>query len=282
MSRYHELIVEGTNKFCNRIKKSCAPIENHFGVKQFWYYKITNSGDFVSVTSFPQFNEYFYEAKLYHSTPYINLPSRLKSGVWLRQSSNHPDWHNYLNLAQKKFNNNFGLQIINKLTVGVECWGFGLNSVDCSHHMLLINELPLLKLFIEKFRLENRDILDYIESNAVNIAALLGPGFEQQRISMMPKSFARQEFLTHLGLVSPLKRLTSREISILDLILLGLTAKEIAEQLDLSFRTIEHYIEKMKDKLDCRSKSELIQKAHELKLSGLFDEFKTQPMKRSQ
>lgn len=55
--------------------------------------------------------------------------------------------------------------------------------------------------------------------------------------------------------------LTKRQIECLFHLVEGKTAREIAYLLNISRRTVEHYIECIKDKLNCRTKSELICKA---------------------
>lgn len=63
-------------------------------------------------------------------------------------------------------------------------------------------------------------------------------------------------------------KLTLRESECLFFLMRRCTSKEIARLLKLSPRTIEDYIEKLKNKLDCKSKFELIEKA---KSYGYFD-----------
>lgn len=56
-------------------------------------------------------------------------------------------------------------------------------------------------------------------------------------------------------------KLTSRESECLFLLIRGKTAKEIASLLSLSKRTIESYIENMKNKMNCQNKAEILVKA---------------------
>lgn len=60
--------------------------------------------------------------------------------------------------------------------------------------------------------------------------------------------------------------LTKREEEYLPFILMGLTAMEIAQHLELSKRTVQHYLENIKHKLDSHSKADLIYRILELKL----------------
>lgn len=59
-------------------------------------------------------------------------------------------------------------------------------------------------------------------------------------------------------------KLAKREIECLYFMIRGMTAKQIGKLLNLSFRTIETYIENMKLKLNCCNRSELIGKAIDL------------------
>jgi PAS domain S-box-containing protein len=64
--------------------------------------------------------------------------------------------------------------------------------------------------------------------------------------------------------------LTQREMACAVCLTRGKSAKEIGKEMGLSYRTIEVYINRSKDKLKCKTKSELIKKLIE---SGLLDSF---------
>lgn len=56
------------------------------------------------------------------------------------------------------------------------------------------------------------------------------------------------------------KSLTKREYEVAKLIVEGYTAKQCAEKLNLSRRTVEFYVDNIKNKLCCFKKSDLIVK----------------------
>lgn len=58
------------------------------------------------------------------------------------------------------------------------------------------------------------------------------------------------------------------ECNLLKYVLRGRTAKEIARELNLSYRTIEHQFERLKLKANCKSRSELIDKAFDWFILG--------------
>lgn len=55
--------------------------------------------------------------------------------------------------------------------------------------------------------------------------------------------------------------LTKRQIDVLVCLASGMSAKQIANELEISHRTVEHYIESLKIKLNCDNKAKLIVKA---------------------
>lgn len=59
------------------------------------------------------------------------------------------------------------------------------------------------------------------------------------------------------GLSSPLERLTDREIEIFEMIGRGLTSRQIAQQLNLSPKTVETHRERVKEKLELKNTVEL-------------------------
>ena len=62
-------------------------------------------------------------------------------------------------------------------------------------------------------------------------------------------------------------QLSARQADCLYYLTKGMTIKQIAETLSLSKRTVEHYLETVKVKLNCLSRSELVAKAFEINLS---------------
>jgi len=66
--------------------------------------------------------------------------------------------------------------------------------------------------------------------------------------------------------------LTAREVDILKCLLKGYSAKETGLELEISYRTVESYINTLKLKLDCTKKSELIGFCLKLGLFKLFSD----------
>ena len=172
-----------------------------------------------------------------------------------------------LDTGRDKFNVNHCFQLMDKTSNGVEAFGFSSNSSNPLQVALLLNELSLLRLFIKKFREENRSLFSCLEDNQVNLAELLGSVFYDEPVPVMPQLTKRRALFKQFGIEYSL---TPREKEIIVPLLKGYSASQIGKQIFLSKRTVEHHVERMKEKLGCNSKAELIQKSRELEAYGLF------------
>jgi DNA-binding NarL/FixJ family response regulator len=61
--------------------------------------------------------------------------------------------------------------------------------------------------------------------------------------------------------LSPIEQLSDRELAVFRLIGSGLSTRDIADQLNLSVKTVESYRENIKSKLELTSATELVQRA---------------------
>ncbi len=55
--------------------------------------------------------------------------------------------------------------------------------------------------------------------------------------------------------------LTERQMDCLYYLVKGMTIKQISEKMQLSARTVEHYLEAVKSKLECKTRFDLVDKA---------------------
>ena len=148
-------------------------------------------------------------------------------------------------------------------------YGFALNSSNPLQHMSLINEMPLLRLFIKRFQEEFRELYAALDDNKIDMTSLLGTQFYKAKASPINKSLTRDQFLQKMGIEIP-SALTDRELDVIKYLIRGYPASQIASELFISKRTVEHHLERIKDKFYSFSKADLIQKIRELELIGYF------------
>ena len=264
MSSYLDLVQLITVRFHDKILKSCAPLFDCLNLNHFWYYKIRNDGRFAFFDSNIAWCEYYGGEKLYLTHPYLRHPKFHREGVYLLKHEFPQD--SKLSPAIN-FKNDF--QIINKIPDGVEAYGFSSDSSNEDQYLLFINELNLLRLFMEKFRKENSSIFSYLENNLIDLVDLIGPSFYQNDMLAILEPSTREAYLKKMNF-EDICNLSSIELSVMSLLLEGYSAAQIASHLFRSSRTVEHHIERMKEKLGCCSKGELIQKARQMERFNCF------------
>jgi DNA-binding CsgD family transcriptional regulator len=122
-------------------------------------------------------------------------------------------------------------------------------------------------LFIKRFQEEFETLYTALEDNQVDMTGLLGTQFYKAKVPPITSSM-RDQFFQKMGIKIP--PLTNREIEVIKYLIKGYSASRLACELFISKRTAEHHIERIKDKFNSFSKSELIQKIREFELIGYF------------
>lgn len=249
------------------IKRSCESLFYYFNLNHFYYTRITNGGYFTSLDSHADWSQYYASEKLFLRTPYFRQPRLVRKGVRLLKDLRDSAYEDVYNRGKSKFDFNLTLQLIDEFPDGIEIFGFSSNFSNEMQIALLLNELPLIRLFTKKFREGNPFLFSKLEDNQIDIAGVIGAAFYESAIPTTPQCVARQDFLQKMGIRCG-DPLTPRENDVIKLLLQGYSAGKIAPAIHLSKRTVEHHIERMKEKLGCDSKADLIQKARELERYG--------------
>lgn len=123
-------------------------------------------------------------------------------------------------------------------------------------------EARLLRQFTRYFEREFATVLYALRENVLD----LKPEFEKKihDVTIPEIHLERKKILQFLSQIFPAKDLlsgyeiTKRELECVRLFMMSKTAREIAKELHLSVRTIEHRLDSIKGKLGCRTKSELL------------------------
>ena len=252
----------------DRAIRFSRPLNDHFGVNHFWYYRISCNGEYSYMGTNEDWNEYCFEHSLINFFPCLRHPEVLSKGISFMQAS--PSDINYQQVkkaAWDRFRINFNLNLYTLFSGGIEAFGFGSKFNDYQVEERLINELPLLRCFIKSFKENHKNLFYTLQDNCVDLASHMGTQFYEspQKIKI---PFGRESFLNHIG-HKPSLKLTAREKDLVKFLANGYPASYIRKKLHLSIRTVENYIAALKDKLNCSSKTELIEKSQSILAIGL-------------
>jgi DNA-binding CsgD family transcriptional regulator len=267
MTLFQQMVskVTSSNHY-NKMMRFVKPLEEHFGINHFWYYRVTNTGLYSYVGTHAKWNEKCLgERDDMLKGPYLRHPDTLTSGVSLMKNSSGPTFNEIITTASEDFGINFNLHLLKKTNEGAEGFGFATHQNLHVNDEYLINELPLLTKFIKQFRQENSKIFYLIHDNPIDLNQIMGSAFYEsnQPLTFPKKSKNREEFIRKLGDYDEMMALTPQEKLIFMELANGFSAPYIANKLFLSTRTIENYIANIKLKLLVDTKMELIEMSKE-------------------
>lgn len=270
MCSFREMLRKTTSSlYHDKMIRFAKPLNDHFGINHFWYYKITYSGYYSYLGTHRSWSEFCFDNSMVQHFSCLRHPDSLQKGINLMRTSRNEDYQKVMEIAWGKFKINFHINLVNPISDGVEACGFASCFNDSQAEERLLNHLPLLRKFTKIFKEKNEELLGIAENNQVYLPAQFGPKFYERGPSFI-LPLEKDQFLKCLGF-GQMIALTSREKDMLKFASAGYPASYIAKQLHLSPKTVENYLSTIKAKLECNSKIELIKKARELDGAGYFD-----------
>lgn len=274
MLNWKEIVQNYITKYSNRIQKATRPLHEHLGIDYFTYHRIDREGKYTVLVDRPDWAEYYVQEKFYLMDPYLRHPDVYESGTCVIGLHGSEEYKDEIFKAASKFDMTDCLMVIEKSDDAVEFFGYAGHRRNCNFSKLYGNHHPLLNAFSKHFKEQLGQILSLQEEEAHILPSTKGQDFYLPTfISPIIEGNSTQLFLKEIGMGNFCKmaeRLTNREKECLEIMLEGKSSKEIAAQLSLSPRTIEFYLENIKDKIGCWNKSELFKKASQLQELGLL------------
>jgi DNA-binding CsgD family transcriptional regulator len=275
MLNWKEIVQNYIIKNSDKIKKVTRPLRDHLGVAYFTYHQIDKNGKYTVLVDRPDWAEHYVEEKFFLEDPYLRHPDVYESGFSLIESHGSDHYKKTVMKAGKEiFNLDFGLIMVEKQADKVEFFGFAGNRTESNLDKLYLNKPALLKSFARHFKKELGPILHEMEQEAGLLSKLKGADFYlNDPIHPDLEAKDRLAYLFDLGLKPLVKKahsLSSRERDCLKWLLAGKSAKETAQLLNLSTRTVESYFENIKNKLSCPTKHEIFALAKSFDELGLL------------
>ena len=262
-------MVKCIERFHNRIKRFCDPLVHHFGVKEFCHQKEMFSGKSKSISLNQDYLNFYYSENVFDLNPISIHPKYHQEGLIFIDSIDDKSTKILAHDAKIKFGIHFGFVLCYSVMDGMEFFSFGLSSSAPAQFLKFYNEIALIKMFIKRFKEEFKSAIAILDEYAIDMANLKGRSYEKT-FDLSSQDTERLEFLRKIGAETP-EPLTSKENEVVKYFIKGLSAPKIATQLLISPRTVEHHLERIKDKLNCMTKPELVEKIQLLKSVGYLN-----------
>ena len=263
MLNWKEIVQDYIIKYADRIQKVTRPLEELFGVGYFTYHRIDREGRYTVLVDRPEWAQHFVLTKLYEEDPFLRHPDCFESGFLSMDTCGTEEYRKRVFQDGKEILNlDHSVMWIEKTADSVEFFGFAANRSSSILDQIYLNKPLLLNTFSQHFKKELHPILVKMETEAGSLLDLKGASYLSKAPLQpnFPKEIPKT-FLKKLGMRDEVEKFSSlslRERQCLKLLVEGHSAKESALSLELSPRTVESYLENIKNKLGCISKKELL------------------------
>lgn len=245
----------------NELKAICNPLQK-IGIHYFSHVYIDEEKCFSALSNHPEFSAHYLKNNYYNGD--IHLAESKKLGDYIIWDTIE------LSANSRKINQEtqeFGIKHLFTLiktdkTKGKHYYHFATDSSKPSINQFYINNIDLLNLFIRYFKANVKknpflscayDIKFAIDTQA---KFTLHPNTDNFNLLIDKESFV--EALTHDKKDKFIVKLTSQQSKCVKLLLDGYSAKQIADHMHLSKRTVENYLSKIRSRLGCHSSREIM------------------------
>jgi len=245
-----------SRKYLNTIKKISDPLKEKFGITYFARQSVSNDGYWEILGNLPDWLDHSASKEFYQIDSSLIHPAHYKSGFIVNSSYSVPEHlKNLITETRDVYDIDHTLCIFEKTSKGGEWYFFGTSAKN--HHIVntYISQINAIYKYIPYFREEAKKILDQNLDFKINLSHLKNEDFQSPlfKINLFAMKNGIDEILESFG-----KRISSREKDCLHLLVNGKTVKETAKILRLSPRTIEGYLNRLKEKVGCKHKRELL------------------------
>ena len=243
---------------CTDVNSICLPLFEHTPISYFTHLTHYKDNSRIYLTSNVDWVKYFFEHKFYQ-IPYISTPlNQFDTGYYSWDAC--PD-DALIHDGREYFNIDHRFMIVEKFADYNCFYSFGTRKNFHQAINFYLSHLDLLHKFINYFKEKSQPLVRSYQQQRI----ILPPSnnFSVAQINVL-SSQARQKLIDSIGTqrywLNDKNYLTKREFECARYIIQGMNSKEIANQLNISARTIEKYIEAIKTKLNCRYRSEIVRK----------------------
>lgn len=243
-----------SRKYHNKIKQLTAPLQHQFGISYFARQTVSNDGAWEIVTNEPGWIEYSAAQNFYKIDPSLLHPSHYQSGLTVNASHNVPEYlQEMTHTFRKLYKGDHTLCILNQTSRGSEWYFLATSATSKKSIDTYITKINAIYSYLKDFKHQAKSILQENLEYCVDLTVLKEKPFYAAERLLDLSVFMPND---HLDIADP--DISPREHECLSHLLQGKTVKETAQCLGLSPRTVEEYLQRLKQKLGCRYNRDLI------------------------
>jgi len=235
------------------VQKISSPLSEEFKLSFFDFGRMYNDGSCLIFSTNNKVIDFLFEKKYPLFAP---IPSQLIQKKFFYFLNSKDSYQEVTREVKINFNVGDAIDLFDCQDDYVDICCFAAHSEEENTINTYLNNLKKLNGFMDYFRKQTHQILNQLSHKAIMLPEEMRLNFTSQviddhRLSYCSENGQRITF-------------TKQESEIIRLLGVGKSNKKIANELNLSPRTIESYLENIKAKAFCNSKSELVEKILEM------------------
>lgn len=251
--------------FIDQIAQLCAPLER-LKIKFFSHVRIFPNNDVSILCTDGDVVQKCAESGHFQAARYNKKPGYFESGYYLWENDILADHEKEHAKVLKKCGLGNGFTIVRQEDEYCDYFHFASTPDNDAINNFYLNNIDLLEKFVLYFEQKTKELRLMVDKMPISMKQVEEGDFSEQAADFVDPA-EREAFIIDINQDSLIAlndpstmSLTSRQKQCVYWLLKGKTAWETARILNLSQRTVEHYLQNIKAKLNCRTKFELISK----------------------
>lgn len=226
---------------------------------------MSSEGVFYQITNHPHVAEEYFSTDLYKSNPYIRHPDNFFDGqVAISRLLSQEEFLEQCSIIERLSICTSFISYYKKKGTIANWFAFSSSKRGVDPVSLYLNYPELFHHYSDFFIDAWQEYQPRMEQYCLNMSQSIGLSYhttESIDKDVLERQ-VREDFFKEIGLLKSanfsISDFSKREIECIDSLLNGNTALITANNLNLSDRTVQHYIENIKNKVGCHSKAELL------------------------
>ncbi len=230
----------------NDINEICRPLAK-LGITYFSFVRTFKDGSHIRLSNNADWTKHYYRRGFYNVV--INQVPNAEGNILWSCIDRYPLFHD----ASEYFDVDNGMVMVFSFNDVVERYFFGAKRENKKVNSMYVNQVDLFKRFVLYFKEVAKPLIDMADSSRIVVPL--------EMIDIEDNEFCNnenvKEFLDEIKIHKVCIRsngedvlININEAKILSLMKRGFTAKEISDEIGLTKKTIDHYRDKLKEKLN--------------------------------
>lgn len=241
-------------KSSNEMQKICNSLDQ-LNIQSFTYIKIHNDDSREILTTNAEWINYFYKNALFNEAEIVEIEHFISVDYFLWSELSSP--HIAYSIGKELFNLRSGITFVVKNRDYRILYIFASDKDDSAMNGFYFRNLDIFKMFIQYFHNEANHLIKeslkyriYLPNKRI-IKPQSEPLVSREVGQSLKDNLKKQMLIDKYYLLEEDIYLTKQEMKCIKLYVGGYSINQIAEKMDINYRTVGNYIQNVKTKLNC-------------------------------